>query len=340
MPADNREEPLVPQRGRIEPRALFFFEKWYFDGQTEDGAFFFAYLAPLVLAGRRSAELVVSLFPAGGNEHRLSLHLAGGVVESNAERTRVALPGGEIELGSAHCRVRLRLEQADLDLSYRPLEPPWAPRGDGILLGRGRRRLRWVVPLPLGRLQGSVRVRDGEQRFDGLGYADFVQTDIAPWSLPLRELVWGRALAEDLVVVWNRVSFRPGSQCLPGLGDTVGLGLARLGTAGETLSLAGAEAELGEMQQHTRTGGAYPRELRLRLGAAQEIDLRLDDTRLLLGERVADVQGFGSGPQHWLYRKLTGDAVEYKLLSRMTAAGRTALAAHEVVHWGCHAPAP
>jgi len=324
--------PVVPPQGQLARRWLFFVEKWYFDGQTADGTFFFVYLAPTVLFGKRSAELVACLFPPEGGEHRVSLHLRGREIAITEDRTHAVFPGGELLLSADACRFTLAVDQAEIDLRYRPMDPPWAPLGDGVVLRRRKRRLRWVVPVPRARLQGTVRVGEGQRELDGYGYSDFVQTDIAPWRLPLRELLWGRALGEDLVVVWNQVGFRPGSQRAEALGDTVGLGLVRQGL-GDTQTFERVNRELRSLVQHETTQDRYPTELELRFGLSG-LRLGIDRTRLLLGDFVADVQGFKSRFERWLYRKATGNPVEYKLLSRLRAGPHEAIAAHEWVRWG------
>ncbi len=315
-------------QGMLEPRRLFFFEKWYFDGQTEDGAFFLVYLAPMILAGKRSAELVACLFPPGGGEHRVSLHLKGRDVDLAEDRTRAAFPGGELSLDTEECRFALDRGDLRLDLRYRPMDPPWVPAGHGLLRRQGERSLRWIVPVPRAALSGTVRVAGADLRLEGssLGYSDFVQTDIPPWRLPLRELLWGRALGEEILVIWDRASFTQGKQL-----THASRGLVRLG-AEERREVDEVVPAVESWCEHPATREGYPLEMGLRLG---ELDVSLDRTRLLLGDFVTDVQGFRSKTERWLYRTFTGNPVEYKLLSSARTEGvREALAAHELVLWG------
>jgi len=331
MTDDAADNPLVEQRGALEPRWLFTFEKWYFDGQTDDGAFFFLYLAPMVLCGRRSAELVINLFPAGGGNPRRSFHVAGGDLEVDGDRCSARLPAGSIGLGAGETRVHLAHEDALADLCYRPVDAPWSPLEDGVVVRRGQRALRWVVPIPRARLEGVVRVGDTEVRFDGYGYSDFVQTDIPPWSLPLRELLWGRVLGPETLVVFNRVGVAAGKQV-----EHVPLGLVRLGD-GPARQVEGLTADLGSWRDHEATADRFPTELGLTLPTDETAEqLRLHDTSLHLGEFVADVQRFGSGTERWLYRTFTGDPVEYKLFSRASVRDRQldAWSAHEWIRWG------
>ena len=325
------ERSIVDPQGALTPRWLFTFEKWYLDGQTADGSFFFLYLAPMVLAGKRSAELVVSLFPAEGGAVRRSFHVPGNELDVSDDRCSALLPAGELVLDRTCSRVTLELEGAAVDLSYHPIDPPWTPPNEGRLVERSGRALRWIVPIPRACLEGTVRVDDREVAFDGFGYSDFVQTDIPPWSLPLRELLWGRVLGPDTLVIFNRVGLAQGRTVahLP-------LGLVRLGE-GPRWSVSDLGVEFPAWADHEPTGDRYPVEDVMALsGEDQSAELVLHETELHLGEFVADVQRFGSGLERRLYRTVTGDPVEYKLWSRARIDGqpRDAWAAHEWIRWG------
>lgn len=323
--------PLVDPRGALSPRWLFSFEKWYFDGQTADGAFFFLYLAPMVLCGKRSAELVFSLFPPGGGNPRRSFHVTGGELELDDDRCGVRTPAGEIAMDRDETTVQFDIEGAAAELCYRPLDGPWSATEDGLIVQRGARALRWIVPIPRARLEGWIRVDDTEIHFDGYGYSDFVQTDIPPWSLPLRELLWGRVLGPETLVIFNRVGVAS-----PGGVEHVSLGLVRLGD-GPAMPTDRLDAELAGWEDHEPTADRYPTGIDLTLPCDEtETRIRLHDTTLHLGEFVADVQRFGSGLERWLYRTFTGDPVEYKLFSRASAGKREldAWSAHEWIRWG------
>ncbi len=328
-------DAMISGEGMLAPRGLFFFEKWYFDAQSADGSFALAYFAPMALLGKRSAELVVCLFPPGEEGRRQSVHLKAGDFSLDEGRARASFSGGELALSPEECTFTCSREGVEVELGYRPMDPPWVPGGGGRLLEQKARALRWVVPVPRARVEGRVKVGDRERSFSGFGYSDFVQTDIPPWRLPLRELLWGRALGPDTLVVWDRASFA-------GAGDKhVAHALVSL-DGEERRALRSFTPELGGWVEHPGTGGRFPSEVWLDLDGARGAEggvtdrLQLGTTRLLLGEHVADVQRFRSGFERWLYRSFTGNPVEYKLLSEVGAGGapRDALAAHEWVLWG------
>jgi len=323
--------PRVDPAGALSPRALFFFEKWYFDAQTADGSFVFAYLAPMTLAGKRSAELVVSLFPAGGETRRRSHSFAGAEVSIAEGHLAATFPGGELALDEDGARLRFELDDAEVDLRYDGAAAPWTPGEAGVVHRRGSHALRWIVPVPGARVSGRVAVGETAITVDDHGYSDFVQTDIPPWSLPLRELLWGRALGPEGIVIWNRVGVSHDGGVTP-----VTYALVEAGGAPRRLYTA-VDAESRAWLDHDATGDRYPSELQLAFsGEGGPARVELDRTRLGLGERVADVQRFRSGLERWIYRTATGDPVEYKLMSRVTLDGEAfpGWAAHEWIRWG------
>lgn len=314
----------------LSPRRLFFFEKWYFDGQTSDGGFFLAYLAPLTLLGSAGAELVVCLFPPAGGQVRVSQHLRGRDLELDPGRAWARFPGGELSLAPQGCRLRVQGGGVDLEVEYRPLDPPFSPDDGGLMASQGGHALRWVVPVPRAQVNGTVEVRGVRLALEaGQGYSDFVQTDIPPWALPVRELLWGRALGPETTLVWNRL----------GLRSSDGRGINRTcrwlsQDAQGRRSAEGLWVTFQREQDHPRTRDRYPTDLSMTLDGdgSGATELRLGDTRLLLGDFVADVQSFNTEIERELYRTFTGNPVEYKLFSRVL--GTEALAAHEWVLWG------
>ena len=157
-------------------------------------------------------------------------------------------------------------------------------------------------------------------------------TDIPPWRLPLRELLWGRALSDNAAVIWNRPCFQ-----IKGKRAAAELGWI-LRDNGDIDLFSHVAASFGAEQDHPVTRGRYPREMDLAMSGESggTTIAQIRDTRLLLGERVADVQKFRGRPERWLYRRFTNDPVEYKLLSSALLPGHDhpMLAAHEWILWG------
>jgi len=202
------------------------------------------------------------------------------------------------------------------------------------MLEQGGRKLVWRVPIPSAEVTGTVAIGPHTVSFCGLGYHDFVQTDIPPWQLPLRELLWGRALGKDGAVIWNRLRFKDRD----GATRDVSRGWWRAGPHHPQTS-SRLPVEPASITMHSGTREAFPARLRISLQAGRpgpRMDLSLDETRLMLGANVADVNGFRNRLERWLYRTFAGNPVEYKLLSRVHGVDwlEGALAAHERVLWG------
>ena len=98
-----------------------------------------------------------------------------------------------------------------IDIVYAPTEKSWIPNPDGILLTEGPGALRWIVPIPSAQVEGTIRAGGKETKVTGLGYHDVVATDIPPWRLPIRELLWGRALGGGWTVVFSQITKRQGA---------------------------------------------------------------------------------------------------------------------------------
>jgi len=316
----------------LRPRKKFFFEKWYFDAQGDDGTFLFVYFAGMTLLGRRSGQVVVSLRRSDGSVATRSFNYPARQVDIDAGRRSVRFGEGALSVRFDTCSFRLEEGDDRVDLSWKRLDPPWVPRDDGVLLRLKRRSLSWQVPVPRAEVTGTVRLSGLDAGFDGLGYHDFVQTDIPPWRLPLRELLWGRALGRAGGAIWNRPVFVDGAEPFA----------VELGWVGDGSSRPRVFDSVGNDRQsfrtHPGTGGSYPSDMTIRFEreGAPDICLGLTDTELMLGDGVADVAGFSGPLERWLYRKFTGNPVEYKLTSAVESDGplHQAFAAHELVLWG------
>src|ERR1043166_5189999 len=49
---------------------------------------------------------------------------------------------------------------------------------------------------------GDAAVELPERTLRGRGYAEVLEMQVAPWSLPIRELRWGRAIGAETSLVW------------------------------------------------------------------------------------------------------------------------------------------
>lgn len=309
---------------------MFSFSKWYFDAQTEEGDFLFAYLAPFSLLGSKTLELVLCYFPREGGEVRRCFHLPHSALGVEEEGRIAHFGCGELDVGEVRSTFSFRTQDAGLRLNYVRLDPPFVPPDDGKLLGIGKRSLHWQVPLPRATVTGKVRIGNLEREIEGFGYHDLVRTNIPPWKLPLRELLWGRAIGPGGAIIWNQPRFE-----IHGDEHTVGFGWLRIGED-DPMSFSDLTFSTSHWVDHPGTDDRYPDAMSVEFGGqGPPVLAEVSGTRLLLGDYVANVQQFRNRFERWLYRTFTGDPVEYKLLSRVNMAQipGSLWAAHERVLW-------
>lgn len=158
-------------------------EKWYLDCVTADGAGLIGYAASLgwgPLAVRCSETLRWNS-GAGPAENRIVLGGAWPVEASNGvEWTNPAL---------------------GLAGQWRGLQPAMAAV---VLHEEAAGRIEWRCACPAARVTLEV----GGTRHEGSGYAEQLVMTLPPARLPVRELHWGRFIAEGQSCVWIRWSGR------------------------------------------------------------------------------------------------------------------------------------
>ena len=146
--------------------------KWYADAVAPDGSGFIAYHAEL--RWRSAALRLASVM-------RIPPH---GPPCTSTARARAA---PRLEDGVLVWPPSRLLPGARWESRQRAFEAP--------LLERGGRRLTWFCAAPAARV--SVGGADA-----GLGYAERIETTLAPWNLPIGELRWGRFVSESASLVW------------------------------------------------------------------------------------------------------------------------------------------
>lgn len=185
---------------------LFDLKKWYFDVITDGGDVLYAYIIVYRLLGTRRALLSAHLAARDGRHIRDSVTLPAPSV---THWDRIEVTGHKLERTAAGLRLFLDLPKLRVDLLYAPAGD-WRPNGKGVLLRKGRGILGWEVPLFRATVSGTIRPQGEKLDAGGTGYHDLVRTDIPPWRLPAKELVWGRAHFPSASLVWNQLTTRDG----------------------------------------------------------------------------------------------------------------------------------
>ena len=223
----------------MSPSERFELTKWYLDGVAPSGAAFVGYWTQLRWRSLHVTWQSVALSTGGELLHERTC-LGSGAPPRWEDGVLIWQP---IDLGLA--------------VAYRPLAAPCliplytGPEGS----------VSWRCDLPAGRVDART---DGDDPIVGLGYAECIRFTLPPWQLPIRELRWGRWIADDgastlIWIAWH--------------GDA-----PRVWTVLDGNELAGAQVTDLEV-------------------TAGDIRLRLTDRRLLrrrlLGETVARIPGLG-----------------------------------------------
>jgi hypothetical protein len=157
--------------------AGFRLSKWYLDLVTHDGEAFVAYHATLAWHGLAARWASVLHRGLAGETHTVTSARAGrapAIVEGSVlfESRTLALAGRWEPLEREH--------EAELFRSH-----------EGHVL--------WRCVAPRARVE--LTPADGMPRA-GLGYAEELELTVAPWTLPIDELLWGRFENDATSLVW------------------------------------------------------------------------------------------------------------------------------------------
>lgn len=153
----------------------FLLVKWYMDCVTEEGEAAIVYFADLHWRGVRAH--MGSVLTTSSDESPVTRTSLGRYeLDSSAELISVVHP---------KLKIRGRWER-DAE-----------PFGRTMYEGKGGSVI-WNCVQPRSRARVSI----GNRELKGLGYAEYLRVTVPPWQLPLRELRWGRFVAENHSLTW------------------------------------------------------------------------------------------------------------------------------------------
>ena len=156
----------------------FALTKWYVDVVTDDGRAAIAYWASVRAAG--VAHAVSGLLRAsaeGRAERTFTLHGSSAPVWSG-DRLRWTSPALGVSLEAQ--RVVGAFEHPLLETSSGALD--------------------WCCEAPLAR----VRIATASEVIEGDGYVERMELGVAPWTLPVTRIIWGRWTGPGRSLVWIR----------------------------------------------------------------------------------------------------------------------------------------
>jgi hypothetical protein len=173
-------------------RAPFTLEKWYVDTLLPDGGVLLVYLGTMRVLGVAIARVTAELFEESGRVRRGAAKAR--VVEGGASWLRFGPASIDGE------RLAWKTDGLSGELRFAPRHPGVEPRSP--FLEEDGRRLSWTIEVPDADVEGAVEWPGGGRDIEGRGYRDRVFFDLLPWRFPIRELVWGRAVAGTHAAAW------------------------------------------------------------------------------------------------------------------------------------------
>jgi hypothetical protein len=158
--------------------------KWYMDCVTEEGEAAIVYFADLKWRGVHA--YIGSVLTAGKNDAPMTRTSLGRYeLESSAELISIVHP---------KLKIKGRWER-DAGPFRRTM---YEEKGGSVI---------WDCIQTRSRVSVSI----GNRELKGLGYAECLSVTVPPWQLPLRELRWGRFVAENHTLAW--VDWRGSYSC-------------------------------------------------------------------------------------------------------------------------------
>lgn len=172
----------MPPADNSDIASRFSLAKWYLDCVADNGDGLIVYAADLNWKSWRIRY---------GN----TLRISGEKVETRSSLRRFSLPE------SIANQITLKLPHLGVDGAWTSLTPPV----ERTIFENSGGAIRWHCLQP-----GSRVTLERSTNIAGFGYAELLEVSISPWSLPIRELRWGRFVSEKESVVW--IDWR-GSYC-------------------------------------------------------------------------------------------------------------------------------
>jgi len=176
----------------------FFLEKWYCDAILDDGTLLVVLIGQLELFGLSRGHLSAELHRPDGTVVRGDASVGKLVRNEHG----VAFKGGSLSATSLEWHTSALSGR----LSLRPRLSGTSLRDP--LLTDGKRRLRWVVEVPDGTVDGEVTCNGERIEIRGRCYRDYLALDLLPWRLDIRELHWGRAFDGERSSWWIKLRTR------------------------------------------------------------------------------------------------------------------------------------
>ena len=152
----------------------FSLQKWYLDCVTDDGELIILYCAELTW-------------------RKLRLHL-NSVLSGSQNQVTTHSSISRFQIASEPQRITVNLPRLRVSGVWQSQGSPY----ERLVFESDAGSLTWHCLQP----SSTVRVTLRGREIKGLGYAERISLSIPPWSLPLRELRWGRFVSSQDSLAW------------------------------------------------------------------------------------------------------------------------------------------
>lgn len=289
-------------------------KKWYSDFVCDGGdTAGYAYVMAIRLGGVPFGNVAVHVSRAGGEGIRRTETFR---IDRRAWGEEPVIGASSIRAGDAGSTLTITMADLSLVLRYAGRDERWTPAWDGAVLDERRCRLEWNVVQPKVQVRGTIRASGRTMNVEGSGYRDLVTMRAAPWNLPARRLLWGRAHCGEFCVVFNRLDLLDGR--------ALGALLVRKGD--ETL-----------LEETGRTDIRFGRDGATRVSGGDCI-LTLGPPRILERAPILTTDRIRPALLRGFMSRLCRDPLELKLSCGATLEVRGEVlhgtAIHELVTWG------
>jgi hypothetical protein len=169
---------------------IFSFEKWFLDILTKDGQYIILYYTLARFLRFKTCYLDMQI----GNSSHLHQKLQVKKRRDHCLWTRQ----GDLLLKEEGGSLKLSLKDGEFELKLKPHHPLESDLEGLRIPAKGFSHLCWK-PLHLkANLSGKLHTADLNQELSGIGYSDYLFTNLSPFKMPVRQLYWGRLHHRDV----------------------------------------------------------------------------------------------------------------------------------------------
>lgn len=182
----------------------FYLKKWYLDFITPDNIVMYIYVMIVRIGGFRQDCISALLFTPTNKK----MEFREKQKFSDFGGTKIVSGLNFLHYGGDRTIININQKNASIALAYSPISGNWFPNETGKIIQEGGNFISWYVPITKALVNGNIVLRNDKIEINGTGYVDVVEISMAPWKIPIKELLWGRAHCGKYTVVYDQITLR------------------------------------------------------------------------------------------------------------------------------------